>query len=138
MTSFVRDEVRLPGRLLGLPAGDDGRADAALAAVREALRDPPYPKQFIAVGTRTVNRQATDVFLSWTEEGGGWHQWSTSLRSAKPFSTEEDALRAVRSCPGPWMNEPDPASVKVVAVENKKSASYLTAIAASPLTDPRA
>lgn len=33
MTSFVRDEVRLPGRLLGLPAGDDGRADAALAAL---------------------------------------------------------------------------------------------------------
>lgn len=33
MTSFVRDEVRLPGRLLGLPAGDDGRADTALAAL---------------------------------------------------------------------------------------------------------
>lgn len=55
-----------------------------------------------------MQAKGTTIFLDWTNEGGGWPQWSTRLPSSTPFETEAKALETAKRNDGmPWWNLPD-------------------------------
>jgi hypothetical protein len=92
--------------------------------------DPPFPKKWIAKGVRTENEKQSVVWLGYTDEGGGWHQWCTHKNSAKLFDTEEAAIRNAKSCTGPWYNEPAKSSITAEQVEGPQAHKYRAALAA--------
>jgi hypothetical protein len=92
--------------------------------------DPPFPKKWIAKGVRTENEKQSVVWLGYTDEGGGWHQWCTHKNSAKLFDTEEAAMRNAKSCVGPWYNEPAKSSITAEQVEGPQAHKYRAALAA--------
>ena len=92
--------------------------------------DPPFPKKWIAKGVRTVNENQSVVWLGYTDEGGGWHQWCTHKNSAKLFDTEEAAMRNAKSCAGPRYNEPGKSSITAEQVEGPQAHKYRAALAA--------
>lgn len=65
---------------------------------------------------RSIKKGDT-VWMGWTSEGGGWHQWQAELEGAKLFDDRESALHIARGCPGPWFYQPSPESIEVVEVE---------------------
>lgn len=87
--------------------------------------EPPFPKEFVACGTRNVNGVSTEVVLQWSDEGGGWYQWHVGPPSmGKHFKSDKAALEAAKACTGPWFNEPAQSTIRTVEVENKKAALY--------------
>jgi hypothetical protein len=98
-------------------------------------KDPPFPQKYIARGTRTVNNEVTEVYLSYTEEGGGWHQWGYSKRDAKLFSTEKSALMAARYAPGPTFYMPAKDSIRTEVVDSPMAATYRRMIEAGMKKD---
>lgn len=88
-----------------------------------------YPDRYII--TAKVNKDSdrggvldvkrgTDIYLYWSEEGGGWWQWSTSQNWAYRFQSLDDPKLkgALKACPnmGPWYNYPDPSTIQVINV----------------------
>lgn len=60
------------------------------------------------------------VWLYFSEEGGGWWQWSNSPRWAYRFEEKsgrkyEDAIHCAPKA-GPWFNRVDPKTIEVRAV----------------------
>lgn len=101
--------------------------------------EPPFPRKWIAQGVRTVNGKNETKYLHWTDESGGWHQWSDGKQGAKHFDTEAAALSAARTCTGPWYNEPAKDTICAAQVENHKAVNYRAmlkaALSASPQTE---
>jgi hypothetical protein len=87
-------------------------------------REPPFPKEFLAMGVRTENGVSKTVYLDWTDEGGGWHQWTKYKAQAKQFKSEKAALDAAKHCPGPMFNMPAKESIAVIQVEGQKAKQY--------------
>lgn len=90
-----------------------------------------YPDRYIITGkvAKGENKGET-VYLYFSEEGGGWWQWSNNEAWALRFESKddrriEDALLCAgdknwtkHSC-GPWYYSADPKTVKLVAVPAK-------------------
>lgn len=85
---------------------------------------PPYPLSFIATGVRHENGVETKVYLSWTDEGGGWYQWDTNKSRAKKFKSVTSAISAASCCPGPWYYIPMKSTMTVEEVESDKAEEY--------------
>jgi hypothetical protein len=90
-----------------------------------------YPDRYIITGkVAEGENKGKTVYLYWSDEGGGWWQWSDSVNWAYRFeepsgSRFEDALLCAgdknwtkHSC-GPWYFFADPKSVEVIAVPAK-------------------
>lgn len=81
-------------------------------------------KKFVVRGTvaktpdrlRHINKGDT-VWLGWTPEGGGWHQWEADAACAKPFDDARAAMREAQGCKGPWYYAPDQTSLEVIEVD---------------------
>lgn len=101
------------------PASQPAKGDAVLVA-----REPPFPKQYIASGVRTENGDRKTVYLRFSEEAGGWHQWDGGKANAKRFDTEEAALAAARSAPGSWYCMPEAKTITAEPVEHAKAKQY--------------
>lgn len=99
--------------------------------------EPPFPKEFLAMGIRTENGVSKTVYLDWTDEGGGWHQWATHKAHAKQFKSEKAALDAAKYCPGPIYNMPAKESIAVIQVEGSKVKQYRAMIDAAIAAAPR-
>jgi hypothetical protein len=56
----------------------------------------------------TVNKLGGTVWLSVEE---GYEQWTDNFDWAEPYPSKQEAQEAVKSCPGPWYNIPDPDSI---------------------------
>jgi hypothetical protein len=69
----------------------------------------------IAKDALSTIKKGDTVWLGWTDEGGGWHQWvDGSPARAKRFSSPEAARKASCQNAGPWYSMPDPYSVEVL------------------------
>lgn len=64
------------------------------------------------------SQKGDKIYLYWTDEGGGWWQWSNAIGWAYRFQSMDDPklAEALRSAPkmGPWFYRPDPSTIKVV------------------------
>lgn len=87
--------------------------------------EPPYRPKYIATGTLVEGKKRTKVYLTWTEEGGGWYQWCTSKSWANLFSSEESAMRNAKACPGPSFLMPSPGTITIEKVHGPKALAYL-------------
>lgn len=90
--------------------------------------DPPGDRAIVVSGTRTVNGKATTVWLGYTSEAGGWHQWEISAIHAHRFQSEAKARSAAKSCPGPAYNMPDPDSITIGHQPTEGQMRYRAAI----------
>ena len=61
-------------------------------------------------------KKGDEVWLYWSEEGGGWWQWGPK-GWAYTFMNKLEAEKAPKGCPGPWYNVPDPETIEIVAGE---------------------
>lgn len=87
-----------------------------------------YPDRYVITGiVEKGDDKGRKVFLGWTEEGGGWWQWSLHKSGANRFTDTDnerfkDAIRCAtgktwtKSTCGPWYYMPDISSVKVEEV----------------------
>lgn len=50
----------------------------------------------------------------WLTLDVGSYQWSTSALSARSFRTRKCARQAIQKCPGPWFNEPNKRTIKLI------------------------
>lgn len=82
--------------------------------------NPPFGQKYIVTGIREVNGEETKVYLTYTDEGGGWHQWTTHKYQAVLFDNEKAGLKAAKYCPGPWFNIPRTDSIKAESTEHPK------------------
>lgn len=87
--------------------------------------EPPFPKRYIATGTRVKDGVSTPVYLTWSSEGGGWYQWSTVKHWAKTFVSEKAALSAADGCPGPTVCLPQDGTVTTEQVHGSRARKYL-------------
>jgi hypothetical protein len=81
--------------------------------------------KYIAKGIATHEGKTFEVYLDWSDEGGGWYQWRSSRSWAKLFDTEKEAIRAAKECTGPWFNKPERSTIAVEAVESPPSITSL-------------
>jgi hypothetical protein len=70
----------------------------------------------VAKDALSTIRKGDTVWLGWTDESGGWHEWhhQGSPARAKRFSSPEEARRIALRCNGPWYSVPDPKSIDVL------------------------
>ena len=66
--------------------------------------------------------KGTTIYMDWTEEGGGFVQWSKTMPQSTPFETAEEALEEAKASDGmPWWNKPDMESLKAIRLTNTAS-----------------
>lgn len=87
-----------------------------------------YPDRYIITGRVAKGSEVgKEVYLYWTEEGGGWWQWTSDKGCAHRFERPsgdrfKDAMNCATdnnwtkaSC-GPWYYSADPKTVKHISV----------------------
>lgn len=85
-----------------------------------------YPDRYIITALvkddhPTVNVAKGDrIYLYWSNEAGGWWQWSNAIGWAYRFETKSgsrfDDAMLVAAKVGPWYNYPDPATIEAINV----------------------
>lgn len=65
-------------------------------------------------GRKSGPKRSGVVWLSWTDEAGGWYQWTHHEPWAKIFTDKLAAERAVDACPGPWFSIPEKRTIRLV------------------------